>query len=178
MAMGGKLKKGCVQVYTGNGKGKTTAAAGLALRACGAGLSVYIGQFIKAKPSAEMNALAKAFKNAAVEQYGLGRFIMGEPKAEDVRAAKAGADSLRTALASGRFDLVIADEAIGAVAAGLLTEKDILSMLDARPENVELVVTGRGAPACLLEAADLVTEMKEHKHYFTKGVKARKGIEF
>ncbi len=169
---------GCVQVYTGDGKGKTTAATGLALRAVGAGMRVFIGQFIKAKDSHEMAVLRERCPEVSVEQFGEGRFIRGKPSPEDMAAARLGVERLLAVLASGDYDVVIADEANGALAAGLITVETLLAFVEARPDYVELVITGRNAPPELIDHADLVTEMQKVKHGFDAGIPAREGIEY
>lgn len=180
------MEKAYLQIYTGEGKGKTTAALGLALRALGAGLSVYIGQFIKGMRYSEiraLEALAEAFKRKdgspalEVRQFGRGCFIRRAPEEADIEAARSGMDAARRAMLSGAYDLVILDELNVALSIGLLSEAEALGFVGERPESVELVLTGRGATAALLEAADLVTEMREAKHYYKRGVQARKGIE-
>ena len=165
-----------MQVYTGNGKGKTTAAIGLAVRAVGAGMRVYFAQFLKSGDYSEKNVL-EALDNLVLRQYGAGGFITRRPSAEDRAAAARGLEEAREALKGGAYDLVVLDEANVACGLGLITADDILSLLRDRPGTTELVVTGRNAAPELIEAADLVTEMKEVKHYFTAGVPARKGIE-
>ena len=169
--------QGFVQVYTGDGKGKTTAALGLALRAAGAGLRVYFGQFIKQGAYSELAGLARFADCITVAQFGLGRFVGREPAAEDREAAGQGLRELRRALVSGAFDLVIADEANVAARRGLIDEADLLALIDTRPPRVELVLTGRGAPAAVVARADLVTEMRAVRHYYDRGVGARVGIE-
>ena len=169
--------QGFVQVYTGDGKGKTTAALGLALRAAGAGLRVYIGQLIKNADYSELQTLHRLADLITIEQHGRGCMLVTKPDQTDIDAARAGLLALTTALHSGTFDLVIADEINVACALGLLVEQDLLDLLAERPEEVELVLTGRGAPASVLERADLVTEMRSVKHYYDQGVPARKGIE-
>ena len=169
--------QGFVQVYTGDGKGKTTAALGLALRAAGAGLRVYFGQFIKQGAYSELAGLARFADCITVAQFGLGRFAGREPAAEDREAAGQGLRELRRALVSGAFDLVIADEANVAVHRGLIDEADLLALIDTRTPRVELVLTGRGVPAAVLARADLVTEMRCGRHYYDRGVGARVGIE-
>ena len=169
--------KGYLQIYTGNGKGKTTAALGLILRAAGAGLRVFFGQFIKHGDFSEILALRDRFPEVTVAQFGLGRFIPGEPSPEDIRAAQEGLTALRAAMLGGDYDLVVADEAGPAVKAGLFGEEDLLDLADARPDSVELILTGRHIPATVIDKADLVTEMKAVRHYFESGVKSRKGIE-
>ncbi|MGO8692499.1 MAG: cob(I)yrinic acid a,c-diamide adenosyltransferase [Rectinemataceae bacterium] len=174
------MERGYVQVYTGEGKGKTTAAIGLCLRALGAGLSVYVGQFIKARPSAEIEALRAvpdARGSLETRQYGLGRFMEGDPSASDIEAARSGLADARTALLSGSFDLVVLDEICVAVARGLLEEGEVLDLVASKPESVELVLTGRYATQSVVAAADLVTEMRAVKHYHASGVAARSGIE-
>lgn len=171
------MQQGYVQVYTGGGKGKTTAALGLALRATGAGLKVYIGQFIKKGFFSEIRALKQRFPDIAVRQYGRGCFIRGKPQPADIRCARRGLADLKRALAGNRYDLVIADEANCAVACGALKIEDLLDLIDARPAGVELVFTGCKAHPRLIRRADLVTEMKAVKHYFQRKVPARRGIE-
>lgn len=169
--------KGYTQVYTGNGKGKTTAALGLAIRAAGAGLKVFIAQFIKMGEYSEIKAL-KRFKDLiTVEQFGSGRFIKGKPSASDIEAARKGVEKIKAAFASGQHNVVIMEEANVAAGLGVLSVEDILEIMVEKPKDVELVITGRGADSRIIEKADLVTEMKEVKHYFQKGVKARIGIE-
>ena len=169
--------QGFVQVYTGDGKGKTTAALGLALRAAGAGLRVYFGQFIKNADYSEIKALARFADCITVRQFGRGCFLLTEPAPEDRAAARRALDAIGLALVSGDYDLVIADEANVAVALGLIEPDDLVSLIDLRPEQVELVLTGRGAPEAVLARADLVTEMRCVRHYYDRGVLARPGIE-
>jgi cob(I)alamin adenosyltransferase len=169
--------KGYIQVYTGNGKGKTTAALGLALRAAGAGLSVYIAQFIKKGAYSEIKALKALAARITVEQFGRGRFIRGTPEPADVALAEEGLEAVRSAMASATYDLVILDEANGAVAAGLFPVSALIGLMEEKPESVELVITGRAAHEAVIQRADLVTEMKAVKHYFEKGVMGRRGIE-
>jgi cob(I)alamin adenosyltransferase len=166
-----------VQVYTGDGKGKTTAALGLALRAVGAGLKVYIGQFIKNAEYSEISALQRFADSITIEQFGRGCFILTEPCQADKDAARQALTAIGGVLASGAYDLVIADEANVAVALGLISEDDLLALIDRRPSHAELVLTGRGAPSLVLARADLVTEMRPVKHYYDRGILARKGIE-
>ena len=169
--------KGYIHVYTGDGKGKTTAALGLAIRAVGAGLKVYIAQFLKHGDYSEIKGLDRFSDTITVEQFGCGRFIKGRPSKEDVAAARQGLKKVKTILAAGKYSVVILDEANVAVSLNLFSENELLEILDHRPDNVEIIITGRGAAPGIIEAADLVTEMKEIKHYFKKGVKARIGIE-
>jgi cob(I)alamin adenosyltransferase len=171
--------KGYVQVYTGNGKGKTTAALGLALRAAGHGLRSYIGQFLKGQSYGELVSARKLKPLITIEQYGRKGFVhvTENPDEEDVRRARRGLEMCRRAMLSGRFAIVVLDEVNVALHFRLLEEKDILHFLDQKPPQVEVVLTGRYAPPSLLRRADLVTEMKEKKHYYARGVRARLGIE-
>jgi len=169
--------KGYLQVYTGDGKGKTTAAMGLALRCTGAGGRVFIGQFVKGMHYAELDALARLADGIAIRQFGRDCFIVRDPEPEDIRLAREGLDECRRALESGEYDLVILDEASIAVYYQLFSATELLEAIAARQPHVEVVVTGRRAPPELVERADLVTEMKEVKHYYTGGVVAREGIE-
>ena len=169
--------KGYTQVYTGDGKGKTTAALGLALRAAGAGLRVYLGQFIKGGEYSEIKVLRARFPEVMIEQYGAGHFIRSRPSPDDIQAGHEGLLRLRAAMCGGQYDVVIADEANTAMAVGLFTEEDLLALMADKPEAVELVLTGRGAGAKVRDRADLVTEMKCIKHYYEAGVPGRPGIE-
>jgi cob(I)alamin adenosyltransferase len=172
-----KLKKGLVQIYTGCGKGKTTAALGLALRAVGAGLKVYMLQFIKGKSYSELKAL-KSIKNIKIDQCGRGCFIKKKPSGIDISCARRGLIRAEKAIMSGDYDVVILDEANIALSIGLIDIKDTLNIIKAKPRNVELVLTGRRCPRSLLKRAHLVTDMREVKHPYQKGVKARRGIEY
>ena len=172
-----KTSKGYVQVYTGDGKGKTTAALGLIVRAAGAGLRVFFCQFIKAGRTSEIRTLSERFPEVTVRQFGLGRFVRGRPSPRDIAAAQKGLTELREALTSGKYDMVIADEANVAARIGLLAPADLIDLIDRKPDRVELVLTGRGAARGIIRRADLVTEMKAVKHYFDRGVRARRGIE-
>jgi len=169
--------KGYCHVYTGNGKGKTTAAFGLALRAIGAGYRVYIGQFVKGMEYSELHAFTLLGDAVTVRQFGRGCFINGAPVAEDIAAAREGFQEIKEALFSGHYQVVILDEANIATRYGLVHVEELLALISEKPDAVELVITGRDADPRVIEAADLVTEMKEVKHYYKKGVTARKGIE-
>lgn len=168
--------KGYVQVYTGNGKGKTTASIGLAVRAAGAGLNVFIVQFMKQGNYSEIKALSK-FDTISVEQYGAGKFVKGKPSKDEKRSCTEGYRRLCSILSAGDHDMVIAEEANVAFTCGLLTEEELLQLIEMKPDHVELVLTGRGAAESVVAAADLVTEMREIKHYYKQGVAARVGIE-
>jgi len=168
--------KGYVQVYTGDGKGKTNAAIGLSIRAAGASLKVYIAQFIKMGDYSEIKALKKFSDLITVEQFGFGSFIKGRPSEEDMKAAMAGIEKIKSLMVSSDYDIIILEEANVASKYGLISVNDILDLISSKPENMELVITGRGADPEVVEKADLVTEMKEIKHYFQKGIQARVGI--
>jgi cob(I)alamin adenosyltransferase len=170
------LAKGYMQVYTGDGKGKTTAALGLALRALCAGGRVYFGQFMKGQDYSELKA-AERFENLTWARFGAPSFVKGSPSDEDVARARSGLARINEALVSGGYDVVILDEANTAMSCGALSPDEVLEVLSRRPERTEVVLTGRGAPPEIVEAADLVTEMKEIKHYYKSGVEARVGIE-
>jgi len=169
--------KGYVQVYTGDGKGKTTAALGLALRASGSGMRTYIGQFMKGQHYGELDAL-RDNPYITIEQYGDVRCIRREEATSDhVAQAQRGLARAREALLSGEYDIVVLDEVNVTVWFGLLSVDEVLAFLDEKPERVEVILTGRRAPQNLIERADLVTEMLPVKHYYEQGVLARKGIE-
>ena len=169
--------KGYVQVYTGNGKGKTTAAIGLALRAAGAGLKIYMAQFAKAGQYSEITALSRLGDRIRVEQFGTGGFIAGKPEKQEFEAAGRGLAAARSAMLSGQYDMVILDEGNIATSYNLITPEELVGLIESKPENVELVITGRNADEKIIACADLVTEMREVKHYFAAGVPARDGIE-
>ncbi len=171
------MRKGYIQVYTGTGKGKTTAAFGLALRAAGAGLKVFIAQFIKKRKCSEHLMLEQIRDRITVRQYGKGFFLKRNPNASDIKAAQDGLDEIRSIVWSGAYDLVILDEANVATHYGLFSVDDLLDLMETKPSGVELVITGRHADERVIRKADLVTEMREIKHYRAKGVKARHGIE-
>jgi cob(I)alamin adenosyltransferase len=169
--------KGYVQVYTGDGKGKTTAALGLSLRAAGAGLKVYIAQFLKKGDYSEIKALERLSGAITIEQFGLGRFIKNRPTQKEIRAARDGLEKIKKMMASGKYDVIIVEEGNVAVACGLFSVQDLVDLIDTKPGPVELVITGRNAAREIIQKADLVTEMKSIRHYFDKGVTARVGIE-
>ncbi len=169
--------EGYFQVYTGEGKGKTTAALGLALRASGRGYPVYIGQFMKGQDYGELHALP-LLKTVTLEQYGDPGWVYKGKVTEAQRAgAMEGYKQAKEALMSGRYRIVILDEINMAIWFELIPLEKVLELIDQRPAGVELVFTGRRADEAILERADLVTEMREVKHYYTQGVPARKGIE-
>jgi cob(I)alamin adenosyltransferase len=176
---GHKLEKGMVQVYTGNGKGKTTAALGLAFRAVGRGLAVHMIQFAKGGGRCGEHLAAERFTPCfTIVQMGHGGWLGREkPGPEAVRMAREAFEMAREAVTCERYDLVILDEINIAVSHGLVAVGDLLRLIREKGEHVELVLTGRNAAPEVIEAADLVTEMREVKHYFRSGVAARIGIE-
>ena len=171
-----RLKKGLVQVYTGYGKGKTTASLGLALRASGAGLKVYIMQFIKGREYSELKAI-KGMKNIKVDQCGRGCFIRKKPSKLDIKKAEQGFLKTKRNVLSGKYDVVILDEINIALHIGLLKTKEVVSLIRRKPKHAELVLTGRHCPLMVLKKADLITKMYDVRHPFEKGIKARLGIE-
>ncbi|MCL2678871.1 MAG: cob(I)yrinic acid a,c-diamide adenosyltransferase [Dehalococcoidia bacterium] len=179
-AAGHPIGKGYVQVYTGNSKGKTTAALGLAFRAMGHGLKTYIGQFVKKHPYGEVQASCMSQGCITVEQYGLGCFIYAGnmPSDEDFSAAVKGMVTATEVIQSGKYNIVVMDEILTACHLKLISQRDILSLISGKPDGLELILTGRNATEEIINAADLVTEMKEIKHYYCRGVPAREGIEY
>ncbi|HEX69094.1 MAG TPA: cob(I)yrinic acid a,c-diamide adenosyltransferase [Candidatus Bathyarchaeota archaeon] len=174
-----KLEKGLVQVYTGDGKGKTSAAFGLALRAIGRGLKVYIIQFIKGGFDYGELYIIDKLPNLKLKAFGQGKFVTQFPPGEkDIKIAKEAFNLAKKIVMSGEYDIVILDEINVALSLRLIKTEDVINLIKEKPEHVELVLTGRYAPKEIIEAADLVTEMREIKHPFQKGVPPRKGIEF
>ncbi len=170
--------RGFVHLYTGNGKGKTTAALGLALRAVGAGYRVFIGQFVKGMPYAEITAIREFLPAVTVGQFGLDCFIMNQPTENDIRAARYGLTVMKTVIAEAKYQMVVLDEITIVLHYELFSIGEVLSLIKSKPKQTELILTGRYAPKALIEAADLVTDMHEVKHYYRKGIPARKGIEY
>lgn len=171
------MHKGYVQVYTGNGKGKTTAALGLAVRAAGAGMRVYFAQFIKQLRCSEHTALERFADLIVVRQFGAGLIIGRKPTEDDSRTAREGLDEIRGVIHANGYDVVILDEANIAVHQGLISVDELLGLMCDKPSGMELVITGRYADQRIMDAADLVTEMRELRHYHAQGVQARHGIE-
>jgi len=174
-----RLTCGLVQVYTGNGKGKTTASLGLAFRAAGHGLRVFVIQFMKGQTVyGELAAAEKLAPFLTIEQVGRPQFVdKNAPSEEDYRLARQAFDRARSLLLSGEYDLVVMDELNCAVDFGLIPVEEVKEMIRNKPFHTELVMTGRGAHPEIIEMADLVTEMREIKHYFNQGQPARVGIE-
>jgi len=164
-------------VYTGDGKGKTTAALGLVLRAVGAGWRVLFTQFLKHGEFSEIKALKKLGDQVTIRQYGSGRFIKGRPSEKEIEMALAGLSEIMQVMEEGKYDLIVLDEINVAVHFGLIPLEGVIHLLERRPQDVELVLTGKWAPKEIVERADLVTEARMIKHYFSKGVRAREGIE-
>jgi len=192
-------EKGYVQVYTGNGKGKTTAAIGLAIRALGAGLKVCFLQFMKSKAYSEHNILPSISPDLTMLTFGKPYFIAlegdlspdqlaelgddvvlfapGNPPADYIELVRQGVITAQKAITGGIYDLVVLDEIVVAQHFGLVGWEELLALIVGKPDNVELVLTGRYASSELVEKADLVTEMVEVKHYYNKGVSARPGFD-
>ena len=179
--MGNKrLPQGMIQVYTGNGKGKTTAALGLACRAVGHGYTVFVIQFMKGNIDyGELETARKLAPSLTIKQMGRESFVNRErPDPEDIRLAREALALAKTVVAGGEYDIVILDEINVALDFGLITTQDVLQLMDEeRPAHVELILTGRYAPQEIIERADLVTDMVEVKHYYQQGVQSREGIE-
>lgn len=171
------MKKGYIQVYTGDGKGKTTAAIGLAVRAAGAGLRVYFAQFIKSRKCSEHKALERFSDLVTVEQFGTGFIRSNQSDEKAIAAARRGFQAAASAILSGAYDLVVLDEMNIVLHKKMVSLTDLLLLLKQKPPKTEVVLTGRNAPPALLRRADLATEMKMIRHYMDAGVAARKGIE-
>ena len=172
------MEKGYTQIYTGNGKGKTTAALGLLTRAVGHNFKIFLCQFLKGRDYGELHTLQK-FETVTYERYGRGVFIKNKEFVtdKDKKLMREGYESLKNALLRGKYDIVIADEILGTLRYDLISVDEIKFLIKNKPETTELILTGRNAPDELIEMADLVTEMREVKHYFQKGIMSRKGIE-
>jgi cob(I)alamin adenosyltransferase len=177
-----KLEKGYVQIYTGNGKGKTTAALGLGLRAAGNKYRVYMVQFLKTGKTGELNgieALKPYFQIFRFEKPRGFFWTLNEEEKKELKVEVQEAyNFICKTLNEESCDILILDEVLGALKNGLVDESQLLDLIHMKPENMELIMTGRNAPEALIEKADLVTEMKDIKHYMDKGITARKGIEY
>ncbi len=172
------MKQGLIQVYTGNGKGKTTASLGLALRACGHGYKVVMVQFMKKNETYGEVEASKFLPGFSLFQFGRNVFVKRNPEKIDIELAKEGLSFAREIVRKGKCDILILDEINVALDYGLLEEEEVLSLLDEKPPHMEIVLTGRYAKESIVKKADLVTEMKEIKHPYEKGIMAREGIEF
>ncbi len=170
--------KGYIQIYTGNGKGKTTAALGLVLRAVGAGKKAFIAQFAKGQIYSEIEAINYFLPTVTVKQYGLDCFIVNSPTKDDIDIARKGLTEVAEIIQLHKYDVIVLDEANIALYYNLFTVEELIKVIESKPDETEIIITGRYAPPKLLEIADLVTEMQEIRHYYKKGVEARKGIEF
>ena len=171
------MKKGYIQIYTGDGKGKTTAALGLALRAAGNGLRSYIAQFMKGQYYGELKSIA-LIPEIKIEQFGKNTFIhANQVSTQDISMAQNGLEEASRAMHSKEYNIIILDEISVAIHFKLLTVTEVLDFISSKPDNIELILTGRRAAPELIQCADLVTEMREVKHYYKKGVAARVGIE-
>lgn len=172
-------KRGLLLLYTGNGKGKTTAALGLALRAIGHGQKVFMIQFMKSNSNYGEIQASKYLPNFTIIQKGQDKFVKkGNPDPLDIKLAEEGLELAKEVLQKGEHDLVILDEVNVAVDFGLLKEEDVLSLIDLKKHHTTLVLTGRYATEKLISMADMVSEVKEIKHHYEKGVPAQEGIEF
>ncbi len=171
------MARGYTQIYTGNGKGKTTAAFGLALRASGHGKKIFIGQFVKGMKYGELESIKKFSNTITLKQFGRDCFIYNDPEPEDIKIAREGWDLVNTILSENSVDILILDEIGIAIHYKLISAAEVADLIKRKPEEMELILTGRNMPEELFELADLVTEMREIKHYYSKGVPAREGIE-
>ncbi|SHJ26122.1 cob(I)yrinic acid a,c-diamide adenosyltransferase [Desulfofundulus thermosubterraneus] len=172
---------GLILVFTGNGKGKTTAALGMGLRAWGQGMKVLVLQFIKGGwRYGELNAPARLGDRFEIRQRGEGftRVDNGKTLEDHREAARHALEEANKEITAGNFDLIILDEILYALKFGLITREEVLALLDKKPPRLHIALTGRDAPPEIIDRADLVTEMKEIKHHYKKGIKAQRGIEF
>ncbi len=170
------MEKSYIHVYTGNGKGKTTAALGLSLRAVCAGKKVFFGQFIKGMEYSELKS-QEFLPNFKMQQFGRDCFIYKDPTEEDIKIAREGLKICEEVLIQGEYDIVVLDELNIAIYYKLFSADEVIEILKKRASHVEVIITGRYAEEKIIEYADLVTEMKEVKHYYTQGVESRPGID-
>ena len=171
-----EIKKGFIQVYTGNGKGKTTAAIGLAIRGLGDGLKVYFCQFLKGQDSGEIKFLKNFSKGIFIDRSGRKSFVKNVQHT-DIKEAQRSFKRVSRIIKEGKFDIIILDEIFSALSLNLIHSNELIALLISKHPPVELVLTGRNAPKKIIAMADLVTEMKEIKHYYRRGIRARRGIE-
>ena len=174
------VDRGYIQIYTGNGKGKTTAAIGLAIRAIGAGRRVYMVQFMKNYPYSELEILRTLKPGLTLERFGNDKFVFRKKPPEQtlIDEMNRGLISAQNNMLSQKYDLIILDEILVSIYFKLFSVKQVIDFIDKKPEETELVLTGRYAPDEILDKADLVTDMAEVKHYYSQNVMARKGIEY
>jgi len=171
-------QQGLVQVYTGNGKGKTSAALGLGLRAAGHGFEVYMIQFMKGQINYGELEAVKRIPNFTIQQFGRPDFVdKSNPDPQDIKLAQDALDHARKIIEVGSVDFLILDEVNVAIEFGLITDKEVIALINSRPPHMEFILTGRYAPLSIIEIADLVSEVKEIKHPYQKGIAARKGVE-
>jgi cob(I)alamin adenosyltransferase len=172
--------KGLIYVYTGNGKGKTTAALGTALRAAGHGLRVLIIQFMKKQANiGEMKALAAMELPITIKQFGRCVFFKSRTcESRDIQMAHQGLQYFKEAMESETYDIIVLDEINMAIYFGLVKQNEVIDLIESRPSHLHLLLTGRKATKKVMDLANLVTEMKEVKHYYRKGVHAQKGLEY
>lgn len=170
------MEKGYIQIYTGNGKGKTTAAIGLSIRSVCAGKKVFFAQFVKGMKYSETKCV-NYLEGIEFKQFGKDCFIYNDPTEEDIKRAKIGLEEVKDILKDGNYDVVVLDELNIALYYKLFKVDEVIKAINERASHVEVIITGRYAPKELIDMADLVTEMKEIKHYYSKGVEAREGIE-
>lgn len=174
-----KTDRGLVMVITGNGKGKTTAAFGQALRAIGQGYRVFVLQFMKGRKYGEFLAAEKYLSHLTIHMSGLDSFVMRDnPASIDIEWAQKGLDAARKAIASGKYDMVILDEINVALDFKLISLPEVIELIKNKPANLDLILTGRYAPAEIIALADTVSEIQEVKHHYNKGIKDRAGIEY
>jgi len=170
---------GLIQVFTGNGKGKTTAALGEALRASGHNYKVLVVQFMKSDTKYGEVKISKKIKNLDIKPFGLPTFVKkGEPSSDDIKLAKEALNFAKSSIMERKYDMVILDEINVAIAYGLLKLEDVLTILRKRPGGIEIILTGRYAPEEIIKIADLVSDIAEIKHPYQKGIPARKGVEW
>jgi len=172
------VEKGLIIVFTGHGKGKTTAALGMALRAIGHDLSVVIIQFIKGSWEYGELKLSRSFHNLEIIPMGRGFVHIDTPSEEDVEAARRALETAKEKMCSGSYHMVILDEVTYAINYGLIKVEEVMEMIEEKPLNLHLVLTGRDCPEEIIQAAHLVTEMREIKHPYRNGIKGQKGIEY
>lgn len=174
-----KLKKGFTHIYTGNGKGKTTAAIGQIIRAAGYRLKSYLACFMKDFPYSEFKALKRLGDLIEIEVFGKDDFVLRKlyPQGDELEAIRKGLDAAKLNMLSNKYDLIVLDEIFVCVYFKIFTEEEIINFIRLKPENIELILTGRYCPKEIYNYADLITEMNEVKHYYTNGINARKGIE-
>lgn len=176
------LKKGYIQVYTGNGKGKTTCAIGQGVRAVGNGLKVMMIQFLKSGPTGELESLKSFGDNFSVHRFEKRRDFVWNLKEEEIEELKkeirVGFNFVKDVVENRKCDILIVDEIMGVLSNKFLDVNEVVEVLKSKSDNMEIILTGRNVPIEIMEVADLITEMKPIKHYFDKGVEARRGIEF